>query len=130
MNKSEIKDNILKELIKTNEKYLSPNQIKKTLNLSLNNLEIVEILKQIKSHPLNIAIVNDNPGSELIIKNENTGDFINTGGFLKYDLKQKRKEEKELYDYKISKWLVKTKWWPLVISFGALVISIISIFIK
>jgi hypothetical protein len=57
-----------------------------------------------------------------------TGRKINeTGGWnnfiLVQKLKSKREQEKAENDLKISKWLVKTRWWPLIISTAGLIVA-------
>lgn len=127
MTNSEIKDKILIELIKS-DNYLTPIQIISKLELNKNKFEVLDLFTQIKSHPSNVASGNDSEGSETICKNAFTEDFIKSGGFVEFDKKIQRQNEKDIYDFQVSKWLAKTKWWPLVISFGALAVYLWSLF--
>jgi len=75
----------------------------------------------------------------ILRRNGKTKRFSENGGFKGYynrweifENGRKKKEDAELNYYisneKLSKWLLKSKWWPLIIAFAALIISFIALF--
>jgi hypothetical protein len=57
--------------------------------------------------------------------------IFESGGWLKHvnetNKSLKLKQSKEEFDYQISKYLAKTKWWPLGISIISLIISLLQL---
>jgi len=79
----------------------------------------------------NLIIKSNDKSKELtrhakgILENENWLDFVNAR-----ERERERKRKKDEHDYKISEYLVRTRFWPLIISSVAIFISAISLIVS
>lgn len=127
MRDCEYKDEILRTAIQVGR----PVSLKLLYNKFEQKLEAEQLsnyLLQIKDHPNEIAKVNPNIGSMMILKNHNTEVFLNEGGFCALEAKSKREKEHEQYNFKYAKYVYKSRWLPHIISIIALGVAILAYF--
>lgn len=140
MNESELLDKILEIILNNKEKGFGLNSLREN-GLNLDYDSIRDLLKVIENSRYNIAELSTRRDGEYIRANENTERFLKNGGFtaiekrereeIEYNSLMKEKQLKKIeYELQLSKWQIKTKWWPLIISGASLIVSIIAIFLS
>ena len=127
MRDCDYKDEILRTAVTFNS-HVSFNVLYNKFKQKIDPEQLKNYLLQIKDHPGDIAKVNPNPGSMVIIKNHNTEIFLKDGGFCALEAKSKREKEHEQYNFKYAKYVYKSRWLPHLISIIALGVAILAYF--
>ena len=134
------KDKILEIILTDIERPFGLLRLQKNgLNAEINDIRL--LLKRIERFEYNVAEISTRPDGEFIIANDETKPFLDSGGFTGIHNRQKKENEAKLeiekiendklrLDHKLSKWQVKTRWWPLFFSAISLIISIIALVVS